>query len=210
MKKTIRIALCGAGGAGKGTLAKEFAKKVNEALCPMDIIFSQNEYIAKTMFPGLKKFSEVKEQDKKAYQYAILSAQIAQEKIFSSMHDDFACFISERSVIDYIPYAIKNDTKKEWCLNYQKLIFEYLKTKPYDYLIYVPLEFSCGEKPGEEFKERDVESQKDTDARIRDIIMSSNFIDICNETGMKISSVSGTPYERAGQIIGRIWPHYYD
>lgn len=210
MKKTIRIALCGAGGTGKGTLVKEFSKQVNEALCSMDIIFSQNEYIAKIMFPGLKKFSEVEEQDKKAYQYAILSAQIAQEKIFSSMHDDFTRFISERSVIDYIPYAIKNDTKKEWYLNYQKLIFEYLKTKPYDHLVYVPLEFSCGKKPGEEFKERDIESQKDTDARIRDTIMSNNLRNICNETGMEIFSVSGTPYERAGQIIRKIWPQYHE
>lgn len=198
-KSTLKIALCGAGGTGKGTLAKRFAREVSNK-CALNLLESQNEHIAKIMFPGLSKYNQVMNKDKKAYQYAILSAQISQEK------EDIS-FISERSVLDYIPYAYNNDSNHDWCLDYEKMIYMYLNEHPYDYLVYVPLEFSCGEHSGNEFKERDFKSQQKTDEAIKDIINSDAIRRISLNTRMQIMTVSGSPQRRVEQMISRIFDY---
>lgn len=198
-KSTLKIALCGAGGTGKGTLAKRFAREVSNK-CQLHLLESQNEHIAKIMFPGLSKYNQVMNKDKKAYQYAILSAQISQEK------EDIS-FISERSVLDYIPYAYNNDSNHDWCLDYEKMIYMYLNEHPYDYLVYVPLEFSCGEHSGSGFKERDFKSQQKTDEAIKDIINSDAIRRISLNTRMQIMTVSGSPQRRVEQMMARIFDY---
>lgn len=187
----MKIALCGAGGTGKGSLIRAFR---NSREFPDYIqINSPNERIAKTMFPYLEKYSALDSGDKKAYQYAILSALMTLEWNFDEDNT-----IQERSVFDYIPYAIANDPDSRWSEDYTQMIVKYVKKHhPYNLLVYVPVEFDPSNDDAP-FKERDYNKCKKTDCILRFALAACK--PMLRAEGIKMITVSGTVEERLAQL----------
>lgn len=186
----MHIALCGAGGTGKGTLAKALSAEKN---WPM--ISSANELIGKKLFSKAENYKEIPNQSKESFQYAILAAQMVQEEI-AKKND----FISERSVVDYIPYALKAGADSPWTKNYVESIVNHLKDGAYDYLIYVPVEFKPKDQDKSKWKERDSKSQSETAKAIESLLP---LVQVAAPS-MHIIRVKGSVEERKQQVLNKI------
>jgi hypothetical protein len=161
----VSVALCGAGGVGKGTLGNQLAHELGYYFLPSKI---QN--IGQRIYPQADGFKGIPAREKFAYQHSILTAQIEKELL---LRDVGINFVSERSVLDYLPYFMKAFSDDlEAVKHYKKMIMDHVYKMSYTYLIYLPVEF----RPTKEdlainnWKERDPDSQNHTDAVIFDLV----------------------------------------
>lgn len=187
----LRIALCGAGGVGKGTLARRLAAGLKLNFLPSTI-----EDIGRRMYPKTGNYTEIA--DRRSFQYAILMAQIEGEQLFGTL--DSEGFIAERSVLDYLPYAGRVFGEgSEGYRDYERIVREHLATGPYDLLVFVPLEFkpTAADLKQNSWKERDPQSQKDTDAFLDEFIASL-------PDSLPTVKVTGTVEERMQQVLGAL------
>lgn len=192
----ISIGFTGAGGVGKGTLGESLSRSLD-----IRFVRSSVQSVGQELFPRSKNFSDMTPADKYLFQHCAVIAQMETEKIFRSEGDSF---LAERSVLDFIPYFLKVfGEEKELCSNYQQMVWDYLKDHPYDYLVYIPVEFrpSADDMQRNAWKERNESSQQHTDAVIRDLISSMAFQGIQIP---KIIRVSGSVEERVQQCINEI------
>ena len=186
----LRIALCGAGGVGKGTLAKRLIQELDANFLPSTI-----EDIGRQMYPKTGNYTEIA--DRRSFQYAILMAQIEGEKLFAGLDRSF---VAERSVLDYLPYAGRVfGADSEGYRDYERIVREHLATNPYDLLVFVPLEFkpTAADLKQNSWKERDPQSQKDTDAFLAEFIAAL-------PQELKTVRVSGSVEERLEMVLAAL------
>lgn len=184
----ISVALCGAGGTGKGTIITELCENKEWLFTPLR---SPIEQIGRRLVPAAAGYDNMSQEEKKRMQYCIVSAQMALEDHARTLQENF---IAERSVIDYLPYMMKFCTMDEYC-GYSSFITEYLRQNPYDVLVYVPIEFEPSSKDLKlnSWKERNAAARQRTATFLEDIID-----DLQDQIpSMKIIRAVGTPAERA-------------
>ena len=146
----MRIAFAGTHGAGKTTLARALAEKLD-----LPLITDRARSAAQEL--GIAHAGELREDRRKAmlFQYAVLVRQLAEE----ARHP--AGFVSDRSTLDFLAYwqaygLPANPAYEKLCLGNR-----------YRLLVYVPAEF-----PPEEdgFRDPDPAFQREVDRRIRGLL----------------------------------------
>lgn len=193
------VAMCGAGGTGKGTLLKQLSEETY-----FDLILSPVQYIGKMLAPCSSNYSDMDFQTKVVMQYSGLMSQISMERNSKINYTD--CFV-ERSVFDYLPYMKDALTKKyqkdTYRINseyekYKSIVKEYIKTeKPYTKVVFVPIEFEPNDKLESKWKERDLSTRQKTETELRNILNEFKaYIDV--------TTISGTTKERARQVLDAI------
>lgn len=168
----MHIALCGAGGTGKGTIA---AKLEEEKYL---FLKSPVEYFTKLMFPEAKNYQDIPFLNKIQEQYAVVTAEMMQEQM--RRDNDY---VAERSVFDFLPYtyqAIQREYKTDTTrieLSYSKYrnyVYRYLeREKPYDIIFFFPIEFDPEDKAINSWKERDamarIKTQRFLEAELKKV-----------------------------------------
>ena len=188
----ISIALCGAGGTGKGTIITELCKNKDWSFLPLR---SPIEKIGRRIAPDAANYANMSQEEKQRMQYCIVSAQMALEDHARTLGDNF---IAERSVVDYLPYMMKFCTMEEYG-DYSSMITKYLEQNPYDILVYVPIEF----EPTSEDLASNSWKERETLARKRTSILLDEIIEDFQKMipSMKVIRAVGTPAERAKLIM---------
>ena len=184
----FHIALCGAGGTGKGTLLKAFSEKYQ----PKNYVqlSSPLKPIGTLFVPESSSYSDMETENKKIFQYSALAAQMNAER---TARDNNLSFLSERSVIDFIPYYYDALARDDYYLRYSKIIYKYLSENPYDILVYLPIEFDPHDEKAGHWKERDSEKRKSTDEGLRNELEKIRI----KLPDIHILEVRGTPETRA-------------
>lgn len=154
----MRIGLCGAGGTGKGTSAKQI-----ETLYAIDIINSPVEHIGKLFVPDSMSFNDITGKVRRDFQYAGVSAQIQSEWFLSQRG---ISYVSERSVFDFLAYYQESAEEPGGYKAYEEYVIRAYNSNPYDVLFYCCNDFVPSET-GAEWKERDEQSRNATDAFLR-------------------------------------------
>lgn len=190
----VSIALCGAGGVGKGTLGSYLAHELGYYFLPSAI-----KDIGQRICPQAREFNEIPLREKYAYQYSILTAQMEKEFLLKDLNINF---VSERSAIDYLPYFIKAFGEDTAAVDqYKEMIISHVRKMAYDYLIYLPVEF----RPTKEditinaWKERDAQSQAHTDS-----VIFEQFRNIADSKLSVTLMPSGSIEERIAECCSRI------
>lgn len=186
--KRFHIALCGAGGTGKGTLLKAFSElykpsnyvQLSSPLKPIGTLF----------IPESSSYADMETENKKIFQYSALAAQMNAER---TARDNNLSFLSERSVIDFIPYYYDALVQDDYYLRYSKIIYKYLAENPYDILVYLPIEFDPHDEKAGQWKERDTEKRMNTDEGLRNELEKIRI----KLPDIHILEVRGTPETRA-------------
>lgn len=196
------IALCGAGGTGKGTLLKAFVGENPY----FNIIASPVQYIGKKLAPFSKNYNDMDFPSKIVFQYSGLMSQISMER---NAKDNYLDTIVERSVFDYLAYMNEalgtkygTDTARmevEYS-KYENIVKEYIKQeRPYTKVVFVPIEFTPKDNKKSIWKERNAEKRQNTERRLISILDKfKNYIDIVK--------VSGTTSKRVKQIQSTLEP----
>lgn len=192
----IKIGLCGAGGTGKGTLAKEIEKIFPE----IKMIPSSVQRIGRMLYPNSKSYKDINFNERVVFQNSALIAQAENEKILS---ENGISYISERSLIDFLPYMYRASMlygRMPTYFKYVDTIQKYLVSNPYDILFYIPyddFELSEDNIRNNSWKERNQEDRKKTDTYIREYLdPSSEEYSFIPENIKNIVSISGTLEER--------------
>lgn len=162
----MKIALTGAGGTGKGTLARAITDKYSGII----YIPSSVEFVGKTMFPNLKSYVDIKALDNSVrwqYQYAAVMAQMQSEHLFDGQ---YLSFLAERSVFDFLAYV--QDMPTEEKVPYADMILNYYDKNPYDVIFYLPAD-DFEPKDNSPWKEREESSRQKTDEFLRNLIFES-------------------------------------
>lgn len=150
---SIKIALAGAGGTGKGTLGVKLAKELNRV------------FIASHIFDTGKMLNMEDYMDKPdkylAYQYAIMFGQIYQERALQIAGVDY---IAERSVYDYIPYFLEKGLED---MGYIQTILKW-GASAYDLIIFLEPEFTPPDKVENSWKEREDKNRLKTSETIKE------------------------------------------
>ena len=190
--KRFHIALCGAGGTGKGTLLKAFSElykpsnyvQLSSPLKPIGTLF----------IPESSSYVDMETENKKIFQYSALAAQMNAER---TARDNNLSFLSERSVIDFIPYYYDALALDDYYRRYSEIIYEYLFKNPYDIIVYLPIEFEPHDKKAGQWKERNETKRKDTAKELEYELeqVHERVPSIC------IVKAHGTPEERAKLIF---------
>lgn len=203
------IALCGAGGTGKGTLMKELMKHLGKdgSILPIP---SSVQPLSKLMDPDSKNYRDFAREEKKLMQYAVVAGEMNAERVLAN--SGFG-FIAERSVIDFLPYFFNNQARfshKE-ANAYSSFVFSYLALKPYDLIVRLPIEFEPKDKQESSWKERDMDAMTDTEETLDTIFEHSKWdskaygwVSLEERTGIPVIKVHGTPEERAQQILNKL------
>lgn len=151
----MNIALSGAGGTGKGTLAKIFAKKYNYT-----VLESKTQEIGEAL--NIKKYNVSNKNVGTTFQWSTMFAHLSQDKAARLFKVNS---ISERCLWDCIPYFLEKELTDQQYLDY--IMKETVKL--YDLIVYVPIKFNNTEENIENnpFKERDPRCKANTDNVIR-------------------------------------------
>lgn len=160
----MRIAFCGAGGTGKGTISRALVNRLADSFRPHVLLESPNEMITKSIAPNSKNYRDLLPLEYVVKQYAILHAQIWQETQAGNF------FVSERSVIDYAAYFDEMWPKKHGLdisaihlgQRYQAIIKEHLLEHPYDIVFSMIPDFVPADAEENSWKERSEEARKKT------------------------------------------------
>lgn len=199
----MRIAFCGAGGTGKGTLSIELANAFTQASeCNHTLLLSHNKYITQLMFPEASNYKDMSPYEYVIKQFAITVAQMDQELMAGN-------FISERSVIDYLAYLDEEwlSTLQNYMIDtaiiakYQKMIYSYLESHPYDYVFYMKPDFDPDDKEDNKWKERDRDSQFKTDKKLRALLESDKL------SYLNVVELTGIPSERLYKALDTVNLH---
>lgn len=158
----MRIAICGAHGVGKTTLANALAKELKLHLI---------EKVARRVAVGLGYAStkNIIAQDiisREAFQHAVLERQLLQEFFLYA-----SGYVSDRSVIDIAAYTTWYSVPG-W-QGMQKSAIEYAQQN-YDLLVYVPLGATLAKDDG--FRLTDQKSQRQIDMLITGMIAKSDNV----------------------------------
>ena len=157
--------------------------------------------------PNSKNYHDMSDAQKAVMQYSSLVAQMNAERIALENHDSF---ISERSLLDFLPYMqefLEGSTlsKTSWLYDYafyERMVKEHLRTVPYDLLVYLPVEFTPTAKDLEQnkWKERDAERRKHTDKRIFELTVWV----LKNVPDTMVMRISGSLEKRTDDIVEKI------
>lgn len=185
----MKIALTGAGGTGKGTLAKAITDELNGLV----YIPSSVQFVGNIMFPHLASYVDIKHLDRISrwqYQYAAVMAQMQSENL--SKND----FLVERSVFDYLAYV--QDMPISEKVPYANMILSYYDKNPYDIVFYLPADDF---KPMDDspWKERNESARQKTDEFIRKLVIESTC---CVKS--KVITLRGSVEERTKQALSII------
>lgn len=169
----MNIALCGAGGTGKGTLAENLVTVYDNLFGSyIPVIKSPAQDIAKTLYPESENFSDIVKDKRLMFQYCGLFSQISMEKNLFYNDMDYIC---ERSIFDYLAYFnIGLDDKLEY-KKYKSIVKRHYEEYPYDYLCFLGLDFIPADKKKNKWKERDQQSREERDKILREIIFDNNM-----------------------------------
>lgn len=195
----MRIAMAGAGGTGKGTLARSLCNKLNDNMRPHVFLPSPNEVITKWIEPASANFKDMKPENYILKQYAILTANMWQQKYSQD-------FIAERSLIDYAGYMDESlvdalpDSLKDRPARYQKLIWNTLIEYPYDIVFECIPDFEPDDIAENQWKERNTSDRIATSVKIR------NYIEKLVAAGCstKFVRIEGTREERLAKAMAAI------
>lgn len=129
-------------------------------------IWHQNKIqeVARDLMKRLWNPRDMNKQDKAKFQWNLIYEQIKAE-----MRKD--SFISDRTLIDVLAYT----RWLKWYWQLKKVVKEYLKEFPYDYIFYIPIEFKL-EDDGVRFTDK----QKEIDDNIKFLLkdLKINYITI--------------------------------
>ena len=169
----MNIALCGAGGTGKGTLAENLVTAYDNLFGSyIPVIKSPAQDIAKTLYPESKNFSDITNDKRIMFQYCGLFSQISMEKNLFYNDMDYIC---ERSIFDYLAYFnVGLDDKLEY-EKYKSIVKFHYEKYPYDYLCFLGLDFIPADKEKNKWKERDQQSREERNKILREIIFDNNM-----------------------------------
>jgi adenylate kinase family enzyme len=172
----LRIALVGAQGTGKTTLANELKTRLSLPLI--------TEVARKHFVPNALPV------DVKIFQQNILNSQIEAEKSL------YPSFLSDRATIDNMAYFLHNCSN---IASYQE-IQEYTgkaiaNTVEYTHIFYVPIEFDITAIPDDKFRNRDKIYQARIDATIKTILSIYN---------VSYTTITGTVEERISKILTEV------
>lgn len=195
----MNIALCGAGGTGKGTFA-EFFCTIHDGF---EFLRSPVEEITNLMLPEARNYQDMTFPDKIKMQYATLTSEMSNELVMLSFGYQF---VAERSVFDFLPYMYQALHKKYGTDTmrieieygkYERYVYHYLKEKePYDALMFFPIEFEPKDKEVNFWKERDESARKETETFLREHL---DFELLKKNYGIEIFEVSGSIEQRLDQ-----------
>jgi deoxyadenosine/deoxycytidine kinase len=124
----MKIILTGAHGTGKSTLVKPLAQEYNIEVLQRTVrnFWEDN---------GVNDFELLPSDVRSVFQKHLLLNQLKKESLLWEQG-----FITDRSVLDYLGYAVVSSAMSKTDLNlYKALIRERLLQ--YDYIIYLPVEF---------------------------------------------------------------------
>lgn len=187
-----KIALCGAGGTGKGTLMKTFFEMYKpENILPIP---SPVKPISNLLDPYAMDFKDFTRENKVLMQYCTLASEMNAERIIDN--SGFG-FVAERSVIDFLPYFAKLGFKGERMRAYAGFVARYLRKNPYDLIVRTKIEFEPDDTKEHSWKERDAEDRKETEH-----YLNKWFYE--HKMDIPVVVVSGTPEERAQQIMQKL------
>jgi nicotinamide riboside kinase len=169
----VRIAITGTHGTGKTTLATELAQKLG-----LPLITEQARRVARVM--GIVHARQLVKDKALArrFQKAVLREQIRAE------NDCPDGFISDRSTLDcwayWAAYGLGNDPEyRDLCLS-----------RPYDLLVYVPLEIPC-----------QADGFRDTDESLRQLVDRFIQKDLLWQCRCPVLPVTGSPEERVKAVL---------
>lgn len=200
----IRIGLCGAGGTGKGTLVREFGKKHPEVKC----IYSCVEHVGKILDPDSGNYKDMQAWLKPSFQQTILAAQAETERTFAQNN---LSYISERSLVDFLPYmervlksiAIYGRPDKDERKAYFERIKMYVGDNPYTHLFFLPQDdFTPVKDESVAWKERDPLDRIRTDDSIRTALQ-----EIGEKFGIPVTVLRGSVEERLDEMEKQIFPN---
>lgn len=192
------IALCGAGGTGKGTLMKELSKYGYKGIpSPMQL----TGYL---IAPNSKNYRDMQMSQRAVMQYSAVIAQINVEKVVRKLIKD-GKIIVERSVLDFLPYMRDLSRNMQyydasWLYsyeNYKAMIYAYLqKDKPYEAIAYLPIEFDPQDKEESSWKERNMTDRCQTQEKLKGILE-----DVEKRFEIPVIALTGTVEERAEKLL---------
>ena len=186
----LKIGFTGAGGTGKGTLMR----RIHEQEPWIKIISSPMQFIGKNIDEESSNYKNMLYYDRIKMQYASVFSQMNAERI---MKENDMSFMSERSVLDFIPYMYElcqSYKEEEEYKRYENIIINYLKNKPYDMLVYLPIEFEPKDIETSSWKERNSSDRKRTDLIINEWLAklkkNTNIIKVKGSIEERVISVS--------------------
>lgn len=193
----MNIALCGAGGTGKGTLAENlivtYSNKYNEHI---SLVKSPAQDIAKTLYPNSENFSDIVKDKRLMFQYCGLFSQISMEK--NLFYNDMN-YICERSIFDYLAYFnVGLDNEIEY-KKYKSIVKNHYEEYPYEFICFLSYkDFIPADKEKNKWKERDQKSREERDKILRKILFEDNMA--YKSTVIDLTGVE----DKARYIMGRI------
>lgn len=197
----MRIGLCGAGGTGKGTLAKAFHEKHPEVM----IIPSTVQHVGQMLAPDSKNYKEIPAAFKPLFQDAILAVQGETERTMASNN---LSYISERSLVDFVPYMdrvltdIFGRVDKSSHDEYVSRMKKYLEETPYTHIFFIPSnDFIPDDKKDASWKERDPLERVRTNDSLQSLLQ-----DIGLSMKIPITTLSGTVNERVTKMEKALFP----
>jgi nicotinamide riboside kinase len=179
----MRIAITGAHGTGKTTLANALAEKLGLPL----ITESARQEARERGIESVEQLKRNKELARE-FQWGVLRRQVAAEQEHPNG------FVSDRSRVDCLAYwAVYNLPGDE---TYLRTCFD----SEYDVMVYVPPEIPC-EADG--FRDTDEDTRKNVDKFIR----AMGGV-LCDMKGFKFIGVSGTLEERVKRVVEAVENDY--
>lgn len=206
-QRQLRIGLTGPGGTGKGTLSVDLHQALEDNSVQTVVIPSYIQDISIKIAPESLNYNDMTIYQKFAQQYSTVMAQYNAELMLRNM-PGFKGFISERSILDYIPYFLQaaarynNDSvfSIEECERYASIIMNTIREGEYTHLIVLPFEF---ENTKEDlaihaWKERDGYKKKVTESCLNKMLKA---LQSTPEQCPEIIRVTGSPKERVQQCL---------
>jgi hypothetical protein len=175
----MRIALSGAGGTGKGTLAKLIAAKYDLAY-----LESPGEPIGRSL--GMENYKDSDQMTQMALQHGYLFGIIWQEKGCIAAGKGY---VSERTPLDCIPYY--QDKELPHASRYGLIAMEHAKV--YDHVFYLPAEYTAKDIAQATWKERGELARQKTDRLMWATVQSTILPE-------KRTILSGTVQQRMEQV----------
>lgn len=192
----MRIGLCGAGGTGKGTIAKAFCAKHPE----VKLIPSTVQHIGQMLDPDSDNYRTISAVFKPDFQRIILAVQAETERTMDTNH---LSYISERSLIDFIPYMDRVLKDLYGYIphgehgSYMYTVKHYLRETPYTHIFFLPADdFDPGD--GEDaaaWKERDPAERARTNEELK-----KHLHELAPGFGIPVTILSGSVEERLEQM----------
>lgn len=197
----LRIGLCGAGGTGKGTLARAFHEKHPE----VKLIPSSVQHVGQIIAPNSENYKDIPTAFRPMFQDVILAVQGEAER---TMAVNGLSYISERSLVDFIPYMdrvleeIFGRVDKDSHRSYVNRMKAYLQDTPYTNIFFIPADdFEPGDQSEADWKERDPLERVKTNDSLKSILQ-----DIGLFTGITVTKLSGTVEERLAKMEAVLYP----